>query len=112
LVKLLGDGAMLHFRDATSGLAATLNLVGALGEADQPAHAGMHAGPVIARDGDYYASTVNLASRVAGLAGASEVLVTDAVVANVDAGFRFEPYGCAELKGIRDRVPLYRAADL
>jgi adenylate cyclase len=39
LVKLLGDGAMLHFADAASGLAGAVDLVKVLADADLQAHA-------------------------------------------------------------------------
>jgi class 3 adenylate cyclase len=43
------------------------------------AHAGVHARPLIDRDGDFYSRTVNVASRIAGRAQAGEVLASDAV---------------------------------
>ena len=46
-----------------------------------PAHVGLHAGPVVFQDGDYFGRTVNLAARIAGHAGPGEVLVSDEVVA-------------------------------
>ena len=41
---------------------------------------GLHAGPVIFQEGDYYGATVNLASRIADYAKAGEVMVSQAVV--------------------------------
>jgi adenylate cyclase len=34
-----------------------------------PAHVGIHAGPIVVQDGDYFGRTVNLAARIAGQAG-------------------------------------------
>jgi hypothetical protein len=31
-----------------------------------PAHVGIHAGPIVVQDGDYFGRTVNLAARIAG----------------------------------------------
>ena len=45
-----------------------------------PAHVGLHAGPVIFQEGDYYGQTVNLASRIADYAQAGEVIVSQEVV--------------------------------
>jgi adenylate cyclase len=111
LVKLLGDGAMLRLPDAERGLDAALALVGILSvDGSLSAHAGVHAGPVIERDLDMFGRTVNLASRIADAAGPGEVLVSEAVVAAVDdPAFRFERTGGAQLKGITERVPLFRA---
>src|SRR3546814_7661118 len=43
-------------------------------------HAGFHFGPVIEYDGDFYGDTVNLAARIADLAKAGEILVTEDTV--------------------------------
>src|SRR5439155_18183983 len=80
VVKLLGDGAMMQFRDAGSGVRAASDLVKTLGTTHGvTAHAGVHAGPVIERDRDLFGSTVNLASRVSTAAAPGEVLVTEAI---------------------------------
>jgi adenylate cyclase len=110
LVKLLGDGAMLRFPDADRGLDAALSVVRALGEAGAPpAHAGVHAGPLIERDRDLFGRTVNLASRLAEAAGPGEVLVSAAVVEAVDnPKIRFERSDRTALKGIPEPVDLFR----
>jgi adenylate cyclase len=113
LVKLLGDGAMLWFPDAERGLNAALSLVRALSvDGSLPAHAGVHAGPVIERDLDLFGRTVNLASRLAEAAGPGEVLVSEAVRRTVDSPtVRFERADGAVLKGIIEPTPLFRAVD-
>jgi adenylate cyclase len=110
LVKLLGDGAMLRFPDAERGLEAALALVRALSvDESLPAHAGVHAGPVIERDLDLFGRTVNLASRIADAAGPGEVLVSEAVMAAVDnPALRFERSDGGRLKGITEPVSLFR----
>jgi adenylate cyclase len=110
LVKLLGDGAMLRFPDAERGLEAALALVRALWvEGDLPAHAGVHAGPVIERDLDLFGRTVNLASRIADAAGPGEILVSEAVVEAVDIpSVHFERVEGVALKGITEPVALFR----
>jgi adenylate cyclase len=111
VVKLLGDGAMLHLPDARRGVEAALDLVRALSVSlGISAHAGVHAGPVIERDRDLFGRTVNLASRIAETARPGEVLVTQAVVDAVnDPALCFEQTDGAELKGIPDPGPLFRA---
>jgi adenylate cyclase len=112
LVKLLGDGAMLHLTDATVGVDAALDLVETM--SDQGAlspHAGVHAGPVIERDLDVFGQTVNLASRIADAAGPGEVLASEAVAeAAGDGSFGFERVDDAELKGIPSPVTLFRVS--
>jgi adenylate cyclase len=110
LVKLLGDGAMLRFSEPVVGVDAALELVETMsGEGALAAHAGIHAGPVIERDLDVFGRTVNLASRIADVAQAGEVLASDAVAgAAHDGSYEFEPLEDANLKGITEPVPLFR----
>ena len=110
LVKLLGDGAMLRLSDASVGLDAALDLVETMsGEGALSSHAGVHAGPVIERDLDVFGQTVNLASRIADVAGPGEVLASRAV-ADVagDGTFGFERMQDAELKGLPGPIALFR----
>jgi adenylate cyclase len=113
LVKLLGDGAMLHFRDPRGAVRATLDLVDAIADAGlPPGHAGVSAGPLVSRDGDYFGHTVNVAARLSGIATASVILVTrdvtDAVGEAAD-GIRFEPVGEVALKNVAAPVAAFRA---
>jgi adenylate cyclase len=109
LVRLLGDGAMLHFRDPEDGVRGTTDLVRMFANADFSLHAGVHAGPMIERDGDYFGQTVNLASRVSSTAGAGEIKVTRAVVAATEgSGVRYEAAGPAVLKGLDEPIELFR----
>ncbi|HEY6709083.1 MAG TPA: adenylate cyclase regulatory domain-containing protein [Actinomycetota bacterium] len=111
-VKWLGDGVMFHFKQPGQGVVAALEMVERTPQAGlPPAHVGLHAGPVVFQDGDYFGRTVNLAARIAGHAGPGEVLVSDQVVAECPAGpVGFEPIGPVPLKGVTDPVPLHRAA--
>ncbi len=110
LVKLLGDGAMLRFTGATVGVEAALDLVDTMSdEGALSPHAGIHTGPVIERDLDLFGATVNLASRIADVAGPGEVLASEAVVeATGDGAFKFDRIGDAELKGLSGPIALYR----
>ena len=112
LVKLLGDGAMLLLGDATVGVEAALDLVETMtDEGALSPHAGINAGPVIERDLDVFGQTVNLASRIAAVAGPGEVLASEAVVeAAVDDTFGFERIEDARLKGLPGPVALYRVS--
>ena len=110
-IKWLGDGVMFHFRDPGSGVLAALEMSDEVPRTGlPPAHVGLHAGPVIFQDGDFYGSTVNFASRIADYARPGEVLVSRAVVdASVDRGVEFTALGRIELKGAPDAIELYVA---
>jgi adenylate cyclase len=111
-VKWLGDGVMFHFRRPAQAVVAALEMVERTPEAGQTeAHVGLHAGPVVFQDGDYFGRTVNLAARIAAHAGPGQVLVSDQVVAECGGGaVAFEPIGPVPLKGVADPVPLHRAS--
>jgi adenylate cyclase len=101
-VKWLGDGVMVYFRNPASGVVAALELVDGVSSAGLPAaHVGLHAGPVLFQQGDYYGRTVNLASRIAEYARPGEVLVSQEVVdASAGVDVTFTEIGPVELKGI------------
>jgi adenylate cyclase len=109
-VKWLGDGVMFHFKRPGQAVAAALEMVERTPQAGlPPAHVGLHAGPVVFQDGDYFGRTVNLAARIAAHAGPGQVLVSDEVVAECgDGAVAFEPIGPVPLKGVADPVPLHR----
>jgi adenylate cyclase len=112
LVKLLGDGAMMHFREPRGAVLATLDLIAAIADAGlPPGHAGVSAGPVVSRDGDYFGHTVNLAARLSGAAEAGIALTTRDVVDAVgqdDPEARFEPVGELALKNVAQPVAAFR----
>jgi adenylate cyclase len=75
-----------------------------------PAHVGLHAGPVLSQQGDYFGQTVNLSARIADYARPGEVLVSQAVAdASHEPGIAFRDIGPAELKGVAGSVRLLRA---
>jgi adenylate cyclase len=107
LVKLLGDGVLVRFADSRSAVLATLDLLDALPPAGLPSgHAGIASGPLIARDGDIFGRTVNLAARIADAAPDGHLWVTEAVAAGLVAErFVLARTDGATLQGI-GRVPL------
>jgi adenylate cyclase len=109
-VKWLGDGVMFYFSDPGGAIMSSLELV------DQtrrtiavPARVGINAGAVVAQEGDYFGRTVNIASRIADVAGPDEVLVSEE--ARQNAGLSqvdFELVGDVPLKGVSKAVRLHR----
>lgn len=110
-VKWLGDGVMIYFGDPGPGVRAALEMVDEVAGAGlPPAHVGLHAGPVIFQEGDYFGRTVNLTSRIADYARPGEVLVSKAVAdASTEEGIAFADIGQVELKGVSGTVDLLRA---
>jgi adenylate cyclase len=110
-VKWLGDGVMLYFPDPGAGVVAALEMVDGVTSAGlPPAHVGIHAGPVLFQDGDYFGRTVNVCSRIADYARPGEVLASQEVVDGWEgAGLEFEAIGPVELKGVSVVMELYAA---
>src|SRR5438034_10305088 len=102
---------MFHFADPGQAVLCSLDLVDRTPAAGlPPAHVGVHAGPVIFRDGDYFGRTVNVASRIAGKAGPGEVVVSEDVVSVAGhEGVRFKELGPTPLKGLTHPVTLHLA---
>jgi adenylate cyclase len=110
-IKWLGDGVMFYFADPGPGVRAALEMVDGLATAGlPPAHVGLHAGPVLYQEGDYFGQTVNLTARIADYARPGEVLVTRELVDLArDPGLGFQEIGPVELKGVAGAVELLRA---
>jgi adenylate cyclase len=110
-VKWLGDGVMFYFREPAAAVLAALEMVEAVGRHGlPPAHVGIHAGPVIFQDGDYFGRTVNLAARIGEYARPGEVLVSQEVVDAAEGGpVRFTDVGPVELKGVPGTLRLHIA---
>ncbi len=101
LVKIVGDAAMIvaEVDDAPSLavklMAASEELPG------RPAlRIGIHAGDVVERHGDYWGHVVNVAARVASLAGPGEILLTEVVRDRIEATV---PELAAQLDSAGDR---------
>jgi len=117
LVKELGDGLMFWFphpKPALTAATAILNGIDAAREHEGfplGIRMGMHAGAVTARGDDVVGHTVNVASRIADLAGPGELVVSDSVLAGLEATAAvFQPVGPARVKGVQAPVWLHRFA--
>jgi adenylate cyclase len=111
LLKLIGDGAMLVSTDAEAMVEAALRMVEAAeaeGEQFPSLRAGIAHGSVHVQAGDYYGRTVNLASRLGGVAYPGSVLVDAAVKLAAGEGFHYSFAGERHLKGFESRTRLYR----
>jgi len=124
VVKTIGDAVMATFETPDRAIAAAIRMRAAmsdLGAARQHQSLrlkmGIHEGSCLAvtlnGQQDYFGQTVNIASRVQGLAASRSIVVTESVVENADArallqinGLTPEPRRVA-LSGIADKVSVY-----
>jgi class 3 adenylate cyclase len=108
-VKWLGDGVMFYFPNPGEGVLAALDMVEGVAAHDlPPARVGIHAGPVVFQEGDYFGRTVNIASRIAEYARPGEVLVSQEVVDATDLdGVSVTAIGPIELKGVSQPLNLH-----
>jgi adenylate cyclase len=65
-VKWLGDGVMFSQAAWRGGALGAEMAQEAPAAGLSPAHVGIHAGPIVVQDGDYFGRTANLAARIAG----------------------------------------------
>ena len=79
-VKAIGDGLMLRCSEPEAAIMLGLRLVEELdAEHDfPPVRVGIHTGPAIANEGDWYGRTVNVAARLCSVAPGGEVMVSEA----------------------------------
>jgi adenylate cyclase len=110
VIKTLGDAVMVRIADPAEAAAAGLRIVSrALPAAsDPPVRVGIHCGPAIESDGDFIGAAVNLAARVAALAGPGEILVTaDVAIAARRRGLRLDEFGECRLRNVASPVLLF-----
>ena len=78
-LKTLGDGVALRCEKPANGIELAVNIVEELDAVPSfPAvRVGVHTGPAVERDGDWYGRTVNVAARLCTAAGGGEALVSE-----------------------------------
>jgi class 3 adenylate cyclase/pimeloyl-ACP methyl ester carboxylesterase len=108
-VKTVGDGFLATFAGPPSrALRCALAITRAARELGIEVRIGIHTGECELIDDDVGGMAVHIASRVNGIAGPGEVLVSGTVFGTVVGGpFGFEDRGFHELKGVPGRWPLF-----
>jgi class 3 adenylate cyclase/YHS domain-containing protein len=124
-VKTLGDAMMIRCDSAQAAIGLALRLVRDVGARHgfPSVRAGMHTGPAVERNGDWFGQTVNLAARISGDAVGGEVLVSAATAAaagaagggNVGAIYGhsnviLRPRGRRQLRNVTEPVELFEAS--
>ena len=109
VVKALGDGFMLTYREPGEAVAACVRIIEQMRGAGAPGvHAGVHQGVVLYREGDYFGRAVNLAARLLGLAGRDEIFASEEVVHATAGRFDWESDGPRGIRGFGESVCVYR----
>ncbi len=110
LVKTIGDAAMFVSPQPGPLVEVALALVDAFEREGLPSlRAGIALGPAVMHAGDYYGNSVNLASRVTGIARPGSVLGTREIRDAAAGEFNWSSAGRHRLKGVSGHTPLYRA---
>ncbi len=108
-MKTVGDGFLATFEGPPSrALRCALAINRAVRELELEVRIGIHTGECELIGDDVGGMAVHIASRIAGLAGPGEVLVSGTVFGTVVGGpFVFEDRGFHELKGVPGRWPVF-----
>ncbi|WP_426434111.1 adenylate/guanylate cyclase domain-containing protein [Bradyrhizobium genosp. P] len=124
IVKTIGDAVMATFETPDRAIAAAIRMREAMSDlgAERQHQSlrlkmGIHEGSCLAvtlnGQQDYFGQTVNVASRVQGLAASRSIVVTESVVENSETRILLEAHGLTPtrrtvaLSGIADKVSVY-----
>jgi adenylate cyclase len=110
VVKTIGDEVMIVAQDVQALTDWAVGFQRLYRERPTP-RIGVHVGVMLYRDGDYFGREVNLAARVVARARGGEVIVTDAVMEQIQTSewLAFEEIGEVKLKGFDEPTALCRA---
>jgi class 3 adenylate cyclase len=117
VVRITGDGAMATFPTPDRAVAAALRIRDEMDRNNLLLKIGIHEGPCLAVTfddrQDYFGQTVNIASRVQGLAASHRICATRPVVEYPGSSSIFKTVGLepvpqlASLRGIADKLVVY-----
>jgi adenylate cyclase len=118
IVKQLGDGLLLFFMEPSTSVPAVVELsrrCGVESSVSAPlwVRSGVHVGAPRVRGDDLIGHDVNVASRIADLAGPGEVLVSEAARQSCPngEGLHYEEVGPVFVKGLNEPLRLYRVVE-
>ena len=117
IIKKIGDAYMLQFTKGADALHCALYLHRSFREHNKrfPSiplniRIGINKGPAIVRNGDYFGTSVNIASRLESMGRAGDILFSDGIKNILDDGFYFENLGERSIKGLDYKINVYRIA--
>lgn len=110
-VKSLGDGFLATFDGPARAIQCAQSIVTALRPFALPIRVGIHTGEVELANEDVRGIAVHIASRIADLGRADDIIVSRTIQDLVaGSGILFEDFGMHVLKGMPDAWQLYRVA--
>jgi class 3 adenylate cyclase/YHS domain-containing protein len=112
-VKTIGDALLLRIPEPAQAIRLGLHIAHDVlpGYGAPAVRVGMHYGPAVERDGDFFGAAVNLAARVSAAATGGEVLLTAqtaALAPDLD-GVLYEARGRQTLRNVSEPVELVAA---
>jgi len=117
VIKTIGDAYLLTFRSPTDALLCSMAIHDRIAETDAAAdpcerftvRAAVNVGDVRIEGSDVFGEAVNIASRIEGKAGPGEIFFSESVFLSMTRSeVPSAEIGYAELKGIAEKVRLYR----
>ena len=103
-----GDGLLATFAAPTDAILCAASIRDAMTSIDLAVRAGVHTGEIELRGDDISGISVNIASRIANLAGDGEILASDLTrQLMIGSNAEFDERGERELKGVPGSWPLY-----
>ena len=100
-IKTMGDGFLASFDGPARAIRCVRAIAETVGELGLEVRAGVHTGECDIRGDDLSGLAVHIAARIAALAGAGEILISNTVKDLVaGGGITFEDRGAHELKGV------------
>ena len=108
-IKVIGDAVMLHVPDAVAAARLAARIVGDYGARHRAlgVGVGIHTGTAVRRGDDWFGAAVNVASRVADVAEAGEVLLTEATHTATGGVVAVRSRGRRSFKHVGEPIALY-----
>jgi adenylate cyclase len=108
-VKAIGDAMLLRVDDPDQAVRLAARIVTGYGARHRTLgiRVGVHTGTAVRRGEDWFGSAVNLASRVADLAGSGEVLLTDPTRQALGAALAVRELGPRKFKNVAEPLRVY-----
>ncbi|MCE1247712.1 MAG: hypothetical protein LWY06_13815 [Firmicutes bacterium] len=117
IIKQIGDAIMASFRQPADAVLASMEIQKVLKKHNETpdeekriqVRIGINCGMVIVKESDLFGDTVNIASRVEGLADGEEIYITESVYDYLDKeAISVEKLEPRQVKGIREAIRIFK----